>query len=111
MSDVTRAHDDRLAALQGEYAEYRARAKPRERVPDALRVATLVLIDSGVRLRAVLDACRLQHHQIARWRVQRDGSPASPAPRVLKVVDAPSAPDAAARVTIEGRRIVIELPL
>ena len=108
--------NERLDALQEQYAEYRAHAKPRERVPDNLRAATLDLIDAGVPRGVVEASCGVQQRQLAFWRDRRSGLAPFPVPRVLKVVDAPvtaapaSTPGATARVIIEGKRIIIELP-
>ena len=100
---------DRLQALADQYATYRENAKPRERVPDALRAATLDLIDSGISPGVVVAACRVQRPQLALWRRRRSGR-GDREPRILQVVEAP-ATGSSVRVTIESKRIVIELPL
>ena len=112
MSAIDYSLNDRIAGIAEQFAEFRARAKPRERVPEDLRVAILALTDAGVSLSTAARACGIQLGQLIRWRDRRVMA-APPPPRILKVVDTPAPPtsDECARVTIDGRRIVIELPL
>ena len=95
--------------MQKRYGEFRSNAKPRERFPEGLRVATLDLIDSGVPQSIVEATCKVQGQQIARWRDRHSGLDPVPVARVLKVVDTAAATSGAAKITIEGRRIIIEL--
>ena len=104
--------NERLDALREMYAEYRAHAKPRERVPDDLRAATLDLIEAGVPQGIVEASCNVQNRQLDRWRDRRGGVGPVPSARVLRVVESPrAATGGTAKVTIEGKRIIIELPL
>jgi hypothetical protein len=101
----------RLETLQQRFVSLR-NVKSRARVPEALRKAALELIDAGVSQTAVVRSCRVSWEQIRRWRKRVSAGE----PRVLDVVDSrtPAAlaeTNLATRVTIEAKRIIIELPL
>lgn len=102
----------RLNALQQRYAEYRTHARPRGRVPEDLRTATLELVDAGLKPGVVEKSCCLQWGQLKRWRERRIARMGSRSTRILEVVDGnASAPMETARVTVEGKRLVLEFPL
>ena len=112
MSDHDPTLRDRLDALAEEYAEFRARGKPHSRVSDALRIATLDLIAAGLSQGVIERSCGLQSGQIKRWRARLSDISSAKPPRILEVVaDRPDKSDRSARVIIEGKRIIIELPL
>ena len=110
MSSLGPTLTEQLETLQKRYGEFRSHAKPRERFPEGLRVATLDLIDSGVPQSIVEATCKVQGQQIARWRDRHSSLDPVSVARVLKVVDtAAGATSGAAKITIEGGRIIIDL--
>ena len=112
MSDQDSTLRDRLESLAEEYAEFRARKKPNDRISDSLRIRTLELITAGMSQGVVERSCGIQSSQIKLWRTRLSGISSAKPPRILEVIaDAPDKLSRSARVIIEGKRIIIELPL
>ena len=85
---------EELEQLSRSYAKFRRTHKPRMRIPEDLRKATLETVDKGVPDKLVQEACRVSPEQLNRWReIQRLGgrvkNEKKAKPRVFKVVDAP----------------------
>ncbi len=113
MDSRSPALQTRLETLVEQFARFREHAKPHQRVPQSLRVAAVTLVQAGVKPSIVGKRCGLQTAQLKAWRERVDvPSMLLTTPRVLQVVASPVGDnsEARARVTIEGKKVVIELP-
>lgn len=62
-----------LEGLKGSFTEFRQENRPRERIPDRLRDATLEAIDGGIPEVEVIRACRISRESLVRWREVKKG--------------------------------------
>ena len=103
-----------LEILVEKYATFLHKPKPRGPVPRSLRRAAVELVASGLDSSLVEKKLGFRWGQIRRWRAASAKTPTvARRTRMLEVVPdvASQPPPQTARVTIEGRRITIELSL
>lgn len=107
----TAAQAKRLEQLAATIAAHRV-GRPRRRLSHGLRAQVMAVIDAGVTVRAVSEACKLSKSQITRWRhapvcsgedAAPSSAPALESPRVLSVVDSVRSEDTLLDSEIELR--------
>lgn len=84
--------DARVESLRQRFARFRRTHRPRTRYPQALRMAVLEALDSGVVEPELRRACKLSAAQIAAWRCSaeleaQERPLVNPAARIYSVVD------------------------
>lgn len=88
-----RSYSAQLRQLSEEFSRFRQTGRRNRRIPQALRAAALNLIDRGIPIAAVKNACGVSSTQLGHWKKAgentRSAAEAEIPPRVFTVRDRP----------------------